>query len=240
MVLCLMAAGAFAQDSVIVLGRTYFNFAYLLPEQDLRERYDRADGTPFGFNTVGLLFNPRMRKGVSPVLLGVETSWSRMGVQNHPAVAGLEETVTKTRYNGINLVVRLEPRKFKGALQPFVDIMAGSGIYTTTTKLKYETLDYLFNFLSDEEPLSRESIDKTWDASFQRGLGIGVRSQGTKGKGLYGWNIRVVWVQGQNVDVCRASQAVLTSATDITYPTRRVRSGFLSLQFGLSLLSTKP
>lgn len=223
--------------------QAFGNFSVTIPAADVQDKFDRANGRPVGLNSFGFLVNPFMKKSSAPIYLGLETNWFVLGKQEHAPVGDLDETETRSRFNGINGVMRFEPPRFTGKIRPFVDVIAGAGLYTITTRDDYPVLYYVIDFfVSDDannDGYEDENIAKYYDASFQQGLAVGIRSVGTKGSLPMGWNLRLIWMRGQDVDICRASEAIVNSSSDIQYPSSRLRSGYVALQLGISL-SSKP
>lgn len=228
----LLSFGALAQQQVPL--SIYAGLTVSAPSAEMRNKFDRANGIPAGINSVGFLFDPGYKTGKSPVKVGMETNWFRMGVQKHDPAGDLDETKSKSRYNGLNLVIRLEPVKFSSKWRPFLDVLGGAGIFTTTTRVDYGLIGDIIGFVdNDDDILENENIGKFWDASFQQGIAIGVRSQPAEGK--LGLQARVVYMRGQAVEVSKASDVVVSSSDQIAYNPSLVSPGHISIQLGVQL-----
>ena len=231
----ILSEGAIAQtDQDRAPLTAYVHFTISVPSQQFRDKFDRGNSLQAGFNSVGILFDPGYKSGKSPVKVGIETNWFRMGVQKHEPAGDLEETKSKSRYNGFNLVLRLEPVRFTGKWRPFLDVLGGAGIYTTTTRVDYGLISDVIGYLdSDDNTPETDNIGKFWDASFQQGIAVGVRAQ--QGTGKLGFQARIAYMRGQAVGVSRASDVVVSSSDQIAYNSSVIIPGNLALQVGIQL-----
>lgn len=209
-----------------------FSFApaMAIPSEEFKKAVDNPNeglGVGLGSN---ILFNPKGKKGYSPVFFGADFTYLTFGRDKQPSTTNAPPYKTTFNYYAINGIARLFLTDKEYGFTPFVDGMLGLKIYNTRTKIDKDLLDTVLN---DDQP---EVIHTTNDTGLGYGVGIGFYKRKIKdeGEGKASFTLRAMYLWGDKIRyVVRGSVQIDNGA--VTYETKYSNTNMVMLQFGVNL-----
>ncbi|MBX2966252.1 MAG: hypothetical protein KF845_08920 [Cyclobacteriaceae bacterium] len=202
-----------------------------IPSKELKDAVDNPIGgtaVGFGFNA---LFNPKGKKGYSPVFIGADFSYVTFGRDKQPSTATSPPYKTSFNYYGISGISRLFLSSKAEGFVPFIDGQLGAQIFNTRTKIDKNVLHLVFN---DDQP---EVINTTNDAGLNYGIGIGFytrKSTNENGGHDPSFTLRAMYHWGDRSKYVKRGSLEVDNGT-VTYESGYTRTNMFMVQLGILL-----
>jgi hypothetical protein len=223
---CVLALHSQAQESVMIS----FSPAIAIPSEEFKKAVDNPiEGLGVGLGS-NVLFNPKGKKGYSPVFFGVDFAYLTFGRDKQPAANNAPPYKTSFNFYAINGIARVFLTDKEYGFTPFIDGMLGMKIYNTRTKIDKNVVDFLLN---DDQA---EVIHTTNDTGLGYGLGIGFYNRKFKdeGEGKASFTVRAMYLWGDKIQyVVRGSLQIDNG--EVTYKTNYSNTNMIMIQFGINI-----
>ncbi len=207
-----------------------FSPAIAIPSEEFKKAVDNPiEGLGVGLGS-NVLFNPKGKKGYSPVFFGADFTYVTFGRDKQLAATNAPPYKTTFNYYSINGIARVFLTDKEYGFTPFIDGMLGMKIYNTRTKIDKNLVDIILN---DDQA---EVIHTTNDTGLGYGLGIGFYNRKFKdeGEGKGSFTLRVLYLWGDKIRyVVRGSMQVDNGA--VTYETNYSNTNMIMIQFGINV-----
>ena len=200
------------------------------PTKDFKEAVDNdLEGIGVGVAS-NVLFNPKGKKGYSPVFFGVDFSYVTFGRDKQPSTNDTPPYKTTFNYYTINGIARIFLANKTEGFTPFVDGMMGLKIYNTRTKIDKDLLDTVFD---EDQP---EVIHTTNDTGLGYGIGVGFynRKAHDEGEGKGSFTLRVLYLWGDKVEYVKRGSLVVDNGF-VNYETGFTNTNMFMVQLGFMI-----
>ncbi|MBX2945180.1 MAG: hypothetical protein KF725_05055 [Cyclobacteriaceae bacterium] len=200
-----------------------------IPSAELKEAVDNPVGgiaVGFGFNA---LFNPKGKKGYSPVFVGADFSYITFGRDKQPSTPTAPPYKTSFNYYGISGLSRFFLSNKEVGFVPFVDGQLGVKIFNTRTKIDKNVVNIILN---DDEP---EVINTTNDAGLGYALGGGFYARKTlneNGNRDVSFTLRAMYHFGDQTSYVKRGSIQVDNGT-VSYQTGYTRTNMIMIQLGI-------
>ncbi|HSF55731.1 MAG TPA: outer membrane beta-barrel protein [Algoriphagus sp.] len=219
---------SFAQGPLNVQVGFHGNIGF--PVGEFRENFNNSlGGTGWGAGMT-MLFNPKMGRAYSPVIVGFEGNYMNLGTDKTRETKYLPQLKTTFNYFNIGPLVRVFLSNRKVGFTPFIDGFIGMKILNTNTKID----NTIFDTINNEESL--ESLLSTNYESLGYGVGLGFynRKIRNENESEHSFFLRLMYQNGDRIPyVKRGSIQVDSDEGYITYQTGRTETAMVSLQLGI-------
>lgn len=202
-----------------------------IPSAELKEAVDN----PIGGTAVGLgfnaLFNPKGKKGYSPVFIGADFSYVTFGRDKQPSTPTAPPYKTSFNYYGISGQSRFFLSNKQVGFVPFVDGLLGVKIFNTRTKIDKNVINIIVN---DDEP---EVINTTNDAGLGYALGAGFytrKALNENGNRDVSFTLRAMYHWGDQTSYVKRGSLAVNNGT-VSYETGYTKTNMIMIQLGIIL-----
>jgi hypothetical protein len=205
--------------------------AFTVPSEELKKAvYNPAGGLGIGFGT-NVLFNPKGRKGYSPVFFGVDFNYVTFGRDKQEQTSNSPPYKTSYNYYSISGLSRLFLTDKTEGFTPFVDGMLGLKVFNTRTKIDKNFFDTV---VWEEE---EEVLNTTNDTGLGYGLGLGFYTRKDKSEGgdFGTFTLRVLYLWGDKTSYVKRGSVKVIDNSRVEYETGYTRTNMILIQLGINI-----
>lgn len=224
---CFLTYSCFAQGPNYVQVGFHGNIGF--PVGEFRETFNNSlGGTGWGAGMT-MLFNPKMGRAYSPVIIGFEGNYMNLGTDKTRETKYLPKLKTTFNYFNIGPLIRVFMSNRKEGFTPFIDGFIGMKVLNTNTKID----NTVFDTINNEEYL--ESLLSTNYESLGYGVGLGFYNRKIRAGNESGhsFSLRLMYQNGDRITHVKRGSIQVDPDGFITYQNGKTETSILSLQLGI-------
>ncbi|MDL5050965.1 outer membrane beta-barrel protein [Oscillatoria amoena NRMC-F 0135] len=223
LLLCMFPLAAQESDQFSLQVNTGF------PVGEFKEAVDNSIGGAAVGLGLNVLFNPKGKKGYSPVFFGPDLSYMTFGRDKIESTNDTPPFKTTFNYYAINGMTRIFLSNTEAGFVPFIDGTLGLRIFNTRTKVDKNVTHIIFD---DNQP---EVIHTTNDSGLGYGLGMGwytrkARDEESSTKASF--TLRVMHLWGDPTSYVRRGSIKVENGF-VTYETGYTQTNMIMVQLGV-------